>query len=578
MKEIIYFETEFAGQNKDFKIIPNGYIDKTICGCGLTSVALENECNTIVAVPNVALVINKVSQYPNDRFKGEVFGVYGGITEDEINNYLKRAKVIKIMVTYDSLFKVQHLIKDCRLIIDESDQLLKHIKLKVKGTKYNVYNYLMEQAEKYKDRVSFISATPTPLEYMPEWVSDLPQIKLVFSNTIKLKPVLMKRAFPFRALKDEVLRPLKDLQEITIGNRTFKKVIVFINSVENIIKVVKDCNINREDVAILCADNTRNDVKIRGYNRIEKHDKLPKFTFITSSGFQGIDLIDDSAINIVVSNTTKDHYMINLLTDLKQATSRQRNKQNPNYDTFIYIYNQSTFEKTENELLSIIEENRKQINDNCKLLNELSERNDNKYQTTLKTFKDSQLFNTYSLEENGKHFINEMVFNADKYFILETRKQFTKGFNVIGAFNDKPIIIDAPKIRSPFSYESILEKYQKSLTDENVIFTDDEKATENYFVIDNYYKQYRKFSNNSSYAKKMLKAVGDVWLQIYYEVRNTLKADRYKKTDLMKILNTIYNKHDIKRKAKETDLNEFNITYEKKKVKGYYFIDVLLFN
>ena len=100
MKEIIYFETEFAGQNKDFKIIPNGYIDKTICGCGLTSVALENECNTIVAVPNVALVINKVSQYPNARFKGEVFGVYGGITEDEINNYLKRAKVIKIMVTF----------------------------------------------------------------------------------------------------------------------------------------------------------------------------------------------------------------------------------------------------------------------------------------------------------------------------------------------------------------------------------------------------------------------------------------------------------------------------------------------
>ena len=578
MQEIIYFDTEFVGQNKDFKEIPNGYIDKTICGCGLTSVALENDVNTIIAVPNVALVLNKVAQYPNKRYKGEILGVYGNTSNEDIESYLKRAKIIKIMVTYDSLYKVEHLLKDCAFIIDESDQLLKHIKLKVNGTNHNVYNYLMDKAETYKDKVSFVSATPTPKEYLPKWVSDLPQIKLYFSNTIKVKPILMKRAFPFRALKDELLRPLKNNEEITIGKRTFKKVIVFINSVENIIKVIKDCNLNRDDVAILCADSTRNDVKIRGYNRIEKPDKLPKYTFITSSGFQGIDLIDDTAINIVVSNTTKDHYMINLLTDLKQATSRQRNKQNPNYDTFIYIYNQSTFEKTESELLDIIKDNRKQIESNCRLLNELLEKQDEKFAPTLKTFRDSDLFNTYSLEENERYIFNEMVFNADKYFILETRKQFTKGFNIIGAFNDTPIIIEAPKVRSPFSYESLLEKYQNSLTDETIIFTDDEKATENYQIIDTYYKQYHKFTKDSSYCKKMLKAVGNVWLQIYYEVRKTLKIQRYKKSDLMKLFNTIYQRYDIKRKAKENDISEFNINYQKKKVNGIYYIDVLSFS
>ena len=578
MQEIIYFDTEFVGQNKDFKEIPNGYIDKTICGCGLTSVALENDVNTIIAVPNVALVLNKVAQYPNKRYKGEILGVYGNTSNEEIESYLKRAKIIKIMVTYDSLYKVDRLLNKCRFIVDESDQLLKHIKMKVKGSKYNVYSYLLEQAERHKDKVSFISATPTPLKYMPKWIADLPQIKLCFSNTIKIKPILMKRSFPFKALQDEIIRPLNRQTSLTIGNRTFTKVIVFINSVENIIKTIKDCSIDRNDVAILCADSTRNDVKIRGYNRIEQPDKLPKYTFITSSGFQGIDLVDSDAINIVVSNTAKGHQMINLLTDLKQATSRQRDKNNPNYDTFIYIYNQSTFEKTETELINLIEENRKQIESNCKLLNELLEKQDDKFAPTLKTFRDSDLFNTYSLEENGKYIFNEMVFNADRYFILETRKQFTKGFDVMGSFDVEPIVIKAPKIRNPFSYESLLEKYRNSLTDETITFTDEEKATENYYIIDNYYKQNKTFTNNSSYAKKMLKAVGDVWLQIYYEVRNTLKADRYKKTDLMKILNTIYNKHDIKRKAKETDLNEFNINYQKKKVNGYYFIDVLSFS
>ena len=76
-------------------------------------------------------------------------------------------------------------------------------------------------------------------------------------------------------------------------------------------------------------------------------------------------------MNIVVSNTTKEHQMINLLTDLKQATSRQRNKSNPNYNRFIYIYNQNNFEKSESELLRIVEESKRQVKDNCQLLNEL---------------------------------------------------------------------------------------------------------------------------------------------------------------------------------------------------------------
>ena len=570
-----YFETEFVGQNEDFKEIPVGYIDKTVCGCGLTSVALENDLNTIVAVPNVALVENKVSQYPNIRFSGEIFGVYGGVTEKEINAYLKRTKIIKIMVTYDSLYKVDFLLDKCRFIIDESDQLLKHIKLKVKGTNYNVYNYLLDKAREHKETVSFISATPTPLNYLPNWISEIPQIKLRFSNVVKMQPILMKRTYPFKSLQEEIIRPLNHNEEVTIGNRTFKKVIVFINSVENIIKTIKDGSLDRNDVAILCADSTRNDTKIKGYNRIENPNNLPKYTFITSSGFQGIDLLDDSAINIVVSNTTKDHQMINLLTDLKQATSRQRNKKNPNYDTFIYIYNQSTFEKSENELLDIINDNRQQVESNCKLLNELLEKKDDRFAPTLKTFSDSKLFNTYSLEENGKYIFNELCFNADKFLILETRKQFTKGFNVIGAFDVEPIIINAPKIRSPFSYETLLEKYRLSLDDETVIFTDEEKATENYQIIDTYYKQNKSFTNNSSYAKKMLKATGNDWLQIYYEVRNTLKFQRYPKKDVMKILNNIYTKYGIKRKAKENDLFEFNINYQRKIIKGYYYIDIL---
>ena len=294
----------------------------------MTSIALENNLNTIIAVPTIALVDNKINQYPNKRYKGSIFGVKGGISDKDIEKYVYQQRVlkmpIKIMVTYDSLYKLESLFDTCKLVIDESDQLLKETKLKIttKNKDIDVITYLFNICEKYKDKVSFISATPIPLNYMPKWISEIPQYKFEFSNTIKITPITMKRTHPFAALKDEIIRPIESKGSVLIGDRKINKCIIFINSVENIIKIIKDCNLNKEDVAILCSDTTRNDYKIRGYNRIDKPNNLPKYTFITSSGFEGIDLLDDTAINIVVSNTTKDCQMINLLTDLKQATSR----------------------------------------------------------------------------------------------------------------------------------------------------------------------------------------------------------------------------------------------------------------
>lgn len=287
----IYFNTEYVGQDPEFKTIPSGYIDKTICGCGLTSIALENQDNTIIAVPTTYLVDNKVNQYPNSRYRGEIFGIYGGVTTDDINRYVERCKQagkpIKILVCYDSLYKVEHLLSRCKFIVDESDQLIKNIGLKIKDKKgdLDVYSYLLEQAEKHKERVSFISATPVPIKYLPKWIGELDQIKLYFSNTIKITPMLMKRPYPYKALQDEIIRPLETTGAVTIGDRTITKVIVFINSVENILKTIRECRLNADEVAILCGDSTRNDYKIRGYKRIDRPDNLPRYTFITSSGF-----------------------------------------------------------------------------------------------------------------------------------------------------------------------------------------------------------------------------------------------------------------------------------------------------
>jgi hypothetical protein len=119
---LLNYDTEYATQS--MTCIPPGYIDKSICACAMTSVALENDENIVLAVPTIYLSINKADQYPNDRSGNKVLPVWGDTSSTDINNYLFENPVIKIICTYDSLPKVNHLLPDCHLIIDESNMLL----------------------------------------------------------------------------------------------------------------------------------------------------------------------------------------------------------------------------------------------------------------------------------------------------------------------------------------------------------------------------------------------------------------------------------------------------------------------
>ena len=569
------FNTEYVSQNADFKTLPYGYIDKTVCGCGATSVAIENDEDAVIAVPNIALVTNKAEQYPNERCKWNVLGVWGDTEQDAVWAYTARCgkchQPIKIMVTYDSIWRVEHLLGRCRLIIDESDQILHKSKLKAQSKKdkdMDVYTYLMRVAERHKDTVTFISATPIPLDYMPEWVSTLQQIKFEFSSTVTIKPMTMQRTHPIQALQQEIIRPLEKDGAVTIGDRTIEKVIVFINSVQNINKTVQECLLNPEDVAILCADSAQNDYKIKGYNRLQDPARLPKYTFVTSSGFQGIDLYDDKAISIVVGSTKAEHQMVDLLTDLKQATSRQRLKGNPNYDRFIFIYNQTHFEKSEEEVLQMIDAEQSQVTDYCQLLNEELATGDKKYANVVKGFKKLSIFQQYTNFIDNKWCINETLFARDRHFILNVRRQYEKGFTTAINLPSTPIVIPAPKNHDPFSYKTLLEKYKESLRNPEITFTEEEQAQENYQIIDQYWHQFHNFVTNSTYAKKRLTASDD-WNRTVIDIRHILEVKSYDWVkELKPILTKIYNQYNVKRSARIKDLHEFGIDYSTKKVTG----------
>lgn len=562
---------EYASQATELNNrIPYGYVNKTVCGCGLTSLALENNRNTVVAVPNAELVTNKIAQYPNERFNGKVFGVLAGVMPDDIEAYVNStATAKKIMVTYDSLWKVEKYINGgFDLIIDESEQLLKSqgLKLQDKGDikDVDVLTKLFRIAEANKERLSFISATPIPVEYLPTWVSTLDQVVINWSGTTKAKAYLMERTYPFKSLREEIIKPLNENGKITINDVETDKVIVFVNSVTNIVKIAKECELDPSDVALVVGDNLSNDIKIKGYNRLQNPKVLPKFTFITSIGFQGIDLYDPTAFSIVVSNTSKTFTMVDMMTDLKQAISRQRTKTNKNYGKYAFIYNQNVYAKTEEELLAEINKAETAIRQAIEI-HKFSKESGNMEGFELLA-SDSRDFKTYTVYnvEKDIYEINSMAFNADKYLIIELRRQFEKGFDIRSVV-DNTEEVNKVEMTKDIKYSDMVKHYKEMLLATKSDWGIYSTRTEWISIIETSYRMYQKLWTNVSVAKEMIANYTDEAGKVAVKIRQMFNVgQRYTRADVKEKLANLYKKENIKRTAKHTDISEY---FEVKEVK-----------
>ena len=560
------FNAEYASEV--IKTVPAGYIDKTICGCGLTTVAIENEVDTIIAVPSVELARNKAIQYPNKRSNNVVLNVSGSVTIEDVNNYVINNSPIKIMCVYDSIWKVEHLLDRCHLVIDESNKLLKGASLKARSKanskSVDITTKLFKLAEKYKDTVSFISATPTPLEFMPKWVSEIEQIKIEWDNTIKATPILLERTYPFKSLVSEVLNPLNENSVVSLGDTTFRKAIIFINSVDGIIKAIKDAKLPKDDVAIVVGNSLDNDLKIKGYNRLTTPTKLPKYTFVTSSGFEGIDLVDSEAISIVVSNTAKSYQMIDILTDLKQAISRQRDKKNPNYSKFVYIFNQSIFSNSKEELEETLNAKYSSLV-NAIYLWEIAKEADKR--SGFKYTESNADFITYTIwdEELETYTPNDNLFNADKYFILNIVEQYRKGFDIKGDYESYEEV-EKPVEVSDITYLDIINYYNETGDIEKYSY-----KYNYYILIKNCIKLYGKVWSNITYATKMVEEYDNEYARLLLTLRTKFKNGTVYSVKAVKtILQEVYAEYGISRNPASTDLQEFMFIKEFRTNTGRY--------
>lgn len=166
----VNFLNEWAGFE-----LPRGIVNKGITGCGATTLAIEDEHKTVICSPRINLIKNKCQQH-----KGTL-AVYGDVRNGDIEDYLRNSPKPKLLATYDSVPRLNSLIKDkpeWRVVVDEYQYLIIDSSFKSE-TEIRLLKTLKEFPY-----VTYISASPIADKYMRQmdWFKDLPYTVLEWSN------------------------------------------------------------------------------------------------------------------------------------------------------------------------------------------------------------------------------------------------------------------------------------------------------------------------------------------------------------------------------------------------------------
>lgn len=553
MKKYKFSET-YVGQSKNFEVSKGAYINKGACGCGLTTFLLTNRENVVVLMPKKSLIQNKMLQITG------LFGVDGDTVKEDIECYIEacesKNKPIKICCTFDSCYKIECFLDRCRLVFDECDEFFIKYNSKNRGGQ-NLYRTTLEIAKKYRDTVTFVTATTIPIKYLPTWMQGLETETYEFENTETRKPFLMKRQKPINALINEIIMPIVKNGEVTIKTKTFSKVLVFCNSIRTIMeKIIPTCGLTKEQVAFYIGDSIDNDKKLDKYKfrRFTGINDLAQFNFVTSSGYSGVDFYDKEAMTVIVSwtDTNKDYTMVDFNTQLKQAASRIRNTDNPNSDRFIFLYNQSFLDEDEQLLVKKLDAYKIKLEnfvigyndinangDKCqKIVTEMSEKN-----------KDVQAF-TYMNKDNIR-VLDEVAFCCTRYLLEQTRATFKKGFEVAG-----DIYVKENRSKKEWSYKTIVDAVKNGER-----LNDLQKNTQHYKDIVAYFEKTGNYTYNQTYCHKIANAENKYDI-LEIDIKNTFEiGNKYTKSMVKDVLKKLYKKNNIYKTAKGSDLcNYFDLS------------------
>ena len=394
----IRFISELGTDFRFYKFPVKCIINKQLPGCGFTEYCLRGPENVILCSPRKMLLKNKKDQHSRevylvvnelekeaevdkdlskvDKTRSQVFmekldemvngkdTVYNRLM-NEIKDYLNERKYLgdkpaKILVTYDSYRIVKDILESLGIfqsfytIIDEFQTILHDSKFK-SNTELD-FLYHLHQSHS----ALFVSATPMLEEYlnMLDEFDGLPYINMDWGkedSTRVLKPSLKVLTMKSVGTKlPEIIDSYKSgnfESAIRMVNGYPTRVIsdeavFYVNSVNHITSIIKKCDLQPEEVNILCSDTPENLKRIQKklgkrftIGEVPLKGVKPKmFTFCTRTVYLGADFYSTCARSFIFSDSNIDSLAVDISEDLPQILGRQRLFENPWKNEAIFYY------------------------------------------------------------------------------------------------------------------------------------------------------------------------------------------------------------------------------------------------
>ncbi len=301
----------------------NCMFNKGSVGCGGTTIALKNSHNYIICVPFVALIQNKIDQTPN------VFGIFKGFKVKELKAYLadESIPIKKIMVTYDSLPTIIKYInpQEYHLLVDEL-----HLLFTSMSFRYIACRNVLDNYTKFK-QYCFMTATMLEEEFV---MSELAHLPIVIAEWEDVKTITI-RAVPCDA---PLVHTVIFLVKQYLSGEKSGNCYLFVNSVEFIKDLVGYCGLTDENCRAIWSIN--NPTKT-GLTRGTTTEDPKKINIMTSTCFEGVDILDVHGHTYVISDGAKAHTLVDISTSMQQIAGRIRNTLH--LGTITHIYNTTKY-------------------------------------------------------------------------------------------------------------------------------------------------------------------------------------------------------------------------------------------
>lgn len=560
--------------------LPNGILNKEIPGCGATTVALTDEHKTIICSPRNELLKNKHEQYPDTLL------VIGGVDTIEIEAYLQTAELPKILVSYDSVYKLIGCIKyksDWRVVVDEFQCLLAD-----SSFKSEIELHFLDNSRSFP-YVTFLSATPILDKYLEQidHFKDMNYYQLDWEEKDIVRVYRERTKNPINAAL-EIVRYYQNGNYPSVyvnGERIYsKECVIFLNSVNNIVNIIKQTELKPEEVNIIVGNSEDNDRQIARIGEGFKRGRIPlkgethkKFTFCTSTAYAGCDFYSTNAATFVISDCNRPNTAVDIATELVQIAGRQRLACNPfrQFLTFVYNVNAEEVEQeTFNEhLCRKVNVTLDEIRDNNNAGEALRAKRIKDFRRIPDNVKYQDSYTMYD-EQKGEFVFNRLAYVNEQYCFDVQKFNYQNGVIVKKLLQDSSFDVSENQTYAVYQeqlkhlikkepFVDRMQAYCEYRAKQGLIVNLAMSTLESKYPELRYYYEALGVDRIKALNYKEKKLLNEIHImktknKIRHELHGIIHiGDRILTTDIQQTLHDVYDRLGIDKSPKAADLNEF---------------------